>query len=248
MKKFHILLLALAACLALAGCAKEHTWVDANCESPKTCSECGLTEGEPLGHTWQDATCENAKTCSVCAATEGEPLGHTWQDATCDAPETCTVCAATEGEALEHRLFAGAAEETSEGILYTGSCISCDAENLSVTYEDWEAFLEDHLTGTWEYSMVIIDGEIYDLDEEYQSSYYVKFEEDHTGTLSLGDDLLTGSWIYSKNLDNLCVLVFNSDKGLVYMGFGVSVDLLYVYIGDTSIVLGSADLIHNSSN
>ena len=30
----------------------------------------------PDGHTWEDATCETPKTCSVCGATEGEALGH----------------------------------------------------------------------------------------------------------------------------------------------------------------------------
>ena len=79
-----------------------HTWVEADCETPKTCSVCGETEGEALGHTWVDADCETPKTCSVCGETEGEALGHTWVEADCVTPKTCSVCGKTEGEALGH--------------------------------------------------------------------------------------------------------------------------------------------------
>ena len=51
-----------------------HTWVAADCESPKTCSACGKTEGAALGHDWIEATTEAPKTCDRCGATEGEKL------------------------------------------------------------------------------------------------------------------------------------------------------------------------------
>ncbi|MBR2381800.1 MAG: leucine-rich repeat domain-containing protein [Clostridia bacterium] len=79
-----------------------HTWVDATCTAPKTCSGCGATEGAALGHSWKDATCTIAKTCTVCGATEGTALGHSWKSATCTVAKTCTVCGATEGAALGH--------------------------------------------------------------------------------------------------------------------------------------------------
>ena len=50
---------------------------DATCTEPAKC-ECGKTQGEALGHTWDNATCEAPKTCSVCKVTEGEALGHTY--------------------------------------------------------------------------------------------------------------------------------------------------------------------------
>ena len=50
----------------LTGCGHEHKWTEATCTEPKTCTECGKTEGEPLGHKWKEATCTEAKTCSVC--------------------------------------------------------------------------------------------------------------------------------------------------------------------------------------
>ena len=97
-----LLLAFIMATSLLCACKHEHVWTEATCTTPKTCSACGETEGEPLGHSWKEATCEAPKTCSVCGETEGEPKGHTWQEATCEAAKTCILCGKTEGEALGH--------------------------------------------------------------------------------------------------------------------------------------------------
>ncbi|MBO4374808.1 MAG: hypothetical protein J5829_06850 [Lachnospiraceae bacterium] len=57
-------------------CRDGHTWVEATCTKPKTCSVCGATEGEALGHEWDENTpnYQQAKTCSRCGQTEGNPL------------------------------------------------------------------------------------------------------------------------------------------------------------------------------
>ena len=128
MKKYLLLLVALACLLVLAGCGCEHewlqatgghgqicnkcgesqgadepcSWVDATCLEPKKCAVCGITEGEALGHSWNDATCATPKTCTRCGETEGEALDHNWNDATCEAPKTCARCGETEGNALDH--------------------------------------------------------------------------------------------------------------------------------------------------
>ena len=51
MKKVAILILCMIMTIALVGCGHEHTWQEATCISPKTCSECGETEGGALGHS-----------------------------------------------------------------------------------------------------------------------------------------------------------------------------------------------------
>ena len=79
-----------------------HTWADAGCDTPKTCTVCGITEGSPKGHSWQPATCTAPETCSVCGATQGSPLAHSWTAATCTKPKTCSVCGATQGSPLAH--------------------------------------------------------------------------------------------------------------------------------------------------
>ena len=79
-----------------------------------TCScGCTYTvPGEPAtgAHTWTDATCTAPKTCTVCGATEGEANGHTWDDGVYTDPTTeadgyttytCTVCGVTNVETDE---------------------------------------------------------------------------------------------------------------------------------------------------
>ena len=81
MKKKHISLLLIAAMvLTLCACGHQHTWVEATCTDPKTCAECGATEGEPLGHQLSEATYWEAPTCSVCGAVEGEPLKPAFEE------------------------------------------------------------------------------------------------------------------------------------------------------------------------
>lgn len=60
-----------------------HTWSDATCTEPKTCTQCGSTEGLPLGHDWIAATCTSPKYCLRCNTTEGEALGHSYNGKEC---------------------------------------------------------------------------------------------------------------------------------------------------------------------
>ncbi len=101
MKKAVCLLLALCMVFALGACGHEHSWVNATCTLPKTCSECGETEGEPLGHEWIPATCTQPKTCPRCGETEGEPLGHSVTEADYWNGSVCTVCGEVFSEPLE---------------------------------------------------------------------------------------------------------------------------------------------------
>ena len=111
--------LVLACVMMLTGCFCQHeVWNPADCVTPKTCAECGETEGEALGHTWLAATCETPKTCETCGLTEGEAKGHSWVDATCEAPRTCEACKLTEGEALGHSWE----EATTEA---PKTCVNC---------------------------------------------------------------------------------------------------------------------------
>ncbi|MBQ7225858.1 MAG: hypothetical protein IJX02_04570, partial [Clostridia bacterium] len=108
-----------------------HDYADATCTLPKTCKDCGATDGDPNGHKggtatcttqavcetcgesygeliphdYADATCTLPKTCKVCGATDGDPKGHDWLDATCVAPKTCSVCSLTEGEPHGQHVF-----------------------------------------------------------------------------------------------------------------------------------------------
>ena len=50
-----------------------HSFTAATCTKPRTCS-CGETEGTAKGHRWEDATYTTPKKCSACGITEGNPL------------------------------------------------------------------------------------------------------------------------------------------------------------------------------
>ena len=44
----------------------EHTYVEATCEAPKTCTTCEYTIGEALGHVWDEGTTEGSITTYAC--------------------------------------------------------------------------------------------------------------------------------------------------------------------------------------
>ena len=77
-----------------------HSWKDADCVTPKTCTVCQKTDGEALGHEWTTPDvdqCEVQSTCSRCGATEGHNKEHTY-DNECDT--TCNTCG--KARATEH--------------------------------------------------------------------------------------------------------------------------------------------------
>lgn len=101
MKKLISIFLSMTLVAALlAGCGHTHTWVDATCTSPKTCSDCGETEGEPLTHLWTDATCTTPKTCTVCGTQDGDTLEHTLMPANFQSASICSVCGMSVGDKL----------------------------------------------------------------------------------------------------------------------------------------------------
>ena len=57
MKRLTSVVFSLILVLLLTACGHTHTWQEATCTLPETCSACGETRGEALGHTWIEATC-----------------------------------------------------------------------------------------------------------------------------------------------------------------------------------------------
>ena len=94
-------------CGETLGSEKGHAWIGATCTSPVTCTTCGETSGEANGHAWISATCTTPMTCSVCYATSGSANGHSWTAATCTTPMTCSVCYTTNGSANGHSFSGG---------------------------------------------------------------------------------------------------------------------------------------------
>lgn len=97
-KKMYIPILLAILSLVLCACGGHvHNWKSATCTIPRTCLECGETEGSPLRHQWRDANCSTPKTCTICNEVEGRALGHELEPATYNNPAKCKICRATEG-------------------------------------------------------------------------------------------------------------------------------------------------------
>lgn len=79
-----------------ATCNKEG-YIRTKCSCGEIMSETKLPK---TSHSWKNASCAAPKTCTNCGATEGSALSHSWMDATYDRPKTCRNCQATEGSAL----------------------------------------------------------------------------------------------------------------------------------------------------
>lgn len=175
-KKLLHLIGTFTVCFMLTGCGHEHTWSEATCTEPKTCSECGETEGEALGHTWVEATCAEAKHCSVCGETEGEPLAHTWVEATCAEPKHCSVCGETEGEPLEHTL-------TEANYQQAATCEVCGTtvgEPLQAEFENYGLECNAELDTEYPFVIPCYDTPEYTTAGKITFSDYEVFESDET--------------------------------------------------------------------
>lgn len=193
MKRVISLLLIAAMAVSLCGCSCKHEWVDATCETPKTCSLCGQTEGEVLSHSWADADCESPKTCRLCEKTEGEALGHRWQDATCTNPKSCAFCAATEGDVTAHSY--GKWEVSGESM--SRSCRACGSQETIPV--DRELFLRDYLKGRWDCTKVTMRSVDMDLDvtDAFKGPIpYIVIDENNTLRFFNGRDYFDGTFAF----------------------------------------------------
>lgn len=151
-KRIVLLSLTLICILLLSACKCEHQWIEADCVTPKTCSECQETEGAPSGHSWIAATCEAPKICEVCALTEGEAKGHSWTEANCTKPKTCSVCHQTEGKELGHDWE----EATTEKPKTCSVCNKTEGEKLDVDHRFTTASTRP-IQGKWSADVTLTD-------------------------------------------------------------------------------------------
>ena len=163
---------------------------------------------ETNGHTWADATCAAPKTCSVCGETEGDALGHAWIDATYEAPKTCETCGATEGEALvsyfaEQGLDAKLVDKTAE-YDFVQACGTDEEKTttVKVTVDSYETIASDDTHAAadgYEWKVMTIKMHLYDENAQQYginswnylwNNFYIgepnNAEEDTTGLFEDG--------------------------------------------------------------
>lgn len=136
MKKILSLLLTIMLCLSLSSCQVfcSHTWKNATCLSPKTCTQCGATEGTISNHSWADATCVSPRTCTVCNKTEGtKSSSHTYTNNKCDYCGTVQLTLDNYKDYLDISARAKCGDYYGHGVanMYTGVICSIDISGNS---------------------------------------------------------------------------------------------------------------------
>lgn len=79
-----------------------HSWNEATCITPKTCSVCGETEGEALGHNMVDGTCTR---CGYTEAVGGPQIVSQPVDYVGLVGDTATFTVVAEGEGLKYQWY-----------------------------------------------------------------------------------------------------------------------------------------------
>ena len=114
-----------------------HTWVDADCDTPKTCSHCDATEGEALSHI-EHPHAAQAPTCTAIG----------WDAyVTCDR-EGCEYTTYVEKAALTHNLVETAAQAPTCTEIGWDAYVTCDREGCEYTTYVEKAALTHNLVET----------------------------------------------------------------------------------------------------
>lgn len=164
-----------------------HTWVDADCYTPKTCSVCGETEGDPLEHDLTEANYQSGPVCNLCEEEIGDkiPADFETYGITCDVAigevyQLETICYEDTSKHTvgnwtfsDYNTFESSDElEAVEGYEYR-------TLTLSVYYDDDNAMSY----GVWPF---VINGDYYDcqLDEEEEEDEGNTLNEEMTYTVN----------------------------------------------------------------
>ena len=114
----------------------EHSWIEADCLNPKTCSSCGKTQGEALGHDFgewyetEPATCmaegEKRQDCTRCGYYETRMIfviDHVYENG------ACTMCGKAEEVELTIAQIKTKIDENPSGceVTFTGVVVGFDS-------------------------------------------------------------------------------------------------------------------------
>lgn len=237
MKKFIFLILLLMSLTLLVACGEcEHTWTDATCTAPSTCTLCGETRGNITEHVFGEWSTATEPTCTVngeqtracsCGETERAPIPaahnivtHTGKAATCTATgykdyETCTKCDYTTYEAIEllpHDTVTHSAQApscTEIGYPEYQTCKNCDY----TTYKELDILPHDTVTVQAKEPTCTTVG--YDTYEKCKNCDYSTYKETpmakHKYTTTITPPTCEGEG-YTTYLCSECGFTFTSNK------------------------------------
>jgi len=182
-KKLISVLALFVLLLSLCGCGCQHEWIAADCNSPKHCEKCGLTEGDAIDHQLSEASYWQAPVCAVCGAEYGEPLEPGFEKMGYDIIDV--------GEIPEFRMWTtGNGTIYVDGLPYRVSCNKACAEGtMYIRLKDFSIMERDSehppLDGyewqTLELEFISVDENIKDygyLISAYCGQYYGGFADD----------------------------------------------------------------------
>ncbi len=166
--------------------AHVHSWTEATCTTPKTCTTCGATEGSALGHVaLSEATCTNASICARCYTTITAAYGHSYTAATCTTAQTCTRCGATNGSALGHIY-----NESDRDCTHDATCSRCGEVVLAATGHNFNNAVATCLnSGCSEYNLGYYVTAMITTTYSDGVAMQIYTRSDSPATLQLGTDL-----------------------------------------------------------
>lgn len=189
--------------------AHTHSWQDATCTAPKTCTACGETSGNAAGHQWQDVDCTSPQICAVCGETSGSVAGHRWQDATYSSPARCEVCGITDGLSLGTPVIQCKVLDDSQSSKKTDIITGTLRDEAGERYENAVKFWVIHSAGFYDVEHIVYElaGE-YDLlqgvialEENSASGAGVRFYIYGDGTLLFKSEYIQGTELESFEID-----------------------------------------------
>lgn len=242
-----------------------HDWDVPTCIEPAKCTYCGKYKDNTLGnHKWVDATCTNAKTCSECNLKDGEPLGHTWQEATCTTSKTCLQCGSNTGKPSEHiedewivTQEATLVDEGTEKIYCSFCGVFLDSRSIDKKYPevDGKSFnFTDEEFIDWIENISALEFTLMDTGEQ-NTTYAIKnTNNDKTGVLILnhkkydvnGEICLIAMYMFDDNTAAMAIVTyigeeidsaFSSDDAFTKLYY----DSTYIKAGMTSTMLELMD-------
>lgn len=146
MKRFLVVMSVLIVIFTLSGCGCKHEWKlkDGTCDILH-CLNCDAEKTVEAVHMWSSGDCENPKSCYVCGLTEGGAPGHQWVEANCDRAKYCKVCEVSDGEPLNHSSYTSEILEQArpgKAGKKKNICNFCGLESEPISY--WlKSFVED---------------------------------------------------------------------------------------------------------
>ena len=197
MKKLAAIILCVCMLFAVVGCDSSgttnntdnadntdvdcvHSYTDATCTTPKTCVNCGDTDGKVLDHTYgeyavvKNATCAakgtKERSCSLCGNKETAEIAiteHTWTNAPCASPKKCTVCGKTEGNTIPHSKVPDANWKCSD----CGQTIYADNYKY-IASSDFRSIKRDYSSAVAKNAYITVyrmDDKVYVLTDVYYS-------------------------------------------------------------------------------